>query len=131
MQTFVERNEGFLPFSPFGRLYSASSTNHESRITDHDSRFTIHDYSVCPHPEQNRAPGGFVRWHFGQAVSVAGCPITAGGTSKGCPHPGISIPSIAAIAAACIALNSRTRPGMKKHSINPRSPGIPVQKKQQ
>jgi hypothetical protein len=33
--------------------------------------------------------------------------------------------------AACIALYSLTRPGMKKHSINPRNVGIEVQQKQQ
>ena len=49
----------------------------------------------------------------------------------GWPHAGTAIPSDAAIPAACIALNSRTRPGMKKHSMNPSSDGIPLQKKQQ
>ena len=48
-----------------------------------------------------------------------------------CPHPGTEIPSDAAMAAAWMALNSRTRPGMKKHSMKPRIAGIPVQKKQQ
>jgi hypothetical protein len=35
------------------------------------------------------------------------------------------------MADACMALYSRTRPGMKKHSKNPMIPGMPVQKKQQ
>jgi len=52
-------------------------------------------------------------------------------TFSGWPHPGIMIPSAAAIPAAWIALNSRTRPGMKKHSTNPRIAVIPVQQKMQ
>jgi hypothetical protein len=53
-------------------------------------------------------------------------------TFTGHPHPiGTLIPSVAAIPAAWMALNSRTRLGMKKHSMNPRTEVMPVQQKQQ
>lgn len=53
-------------------------------------------------------------------------------TFTGQPHPaGTLMPSAAAIPAAWMALNSRTLPGMKKHSISPRKNGMLVQKKQQ
>ncbi len=52
-------------------------------------------------------------------------------TFTGQPMGGAAMPSAAAMPAACIALNSRTRPGMKKHSMKPRNAVIPVQKKQQ
>ena len=59
--------------------------------------------------------------------SVPGC--AAGGmftvTLSGWPHPGTAMPSAAAMPAAWMALNSRTRPGMKKHSIKPRIQGMP------
>ena len=68
-------------------------------------------------------------------MSTLGCTAArAGGIAiaepTGCPQPGIGIPNVAAIPAAWMALNSRTRPGMKKHSMNPRIEGIPLQKKQ-
>jgi hypothetical protein len=90
-------------------------------------------YNAAPQAEQKREPTGLVWRQRKQASSVPGC--GAGGmltvTLHGWPHPGIAMPSIAAIPAAWMALNSLTRPGMKKHSTKPRNPGIPVQKKQQ
>src|SRR5579863_10404381 len=103
-----------------------------------------------PEPQlpQNRDPGGFVRWHRGQAISSLACgeetnpaagakaaPGAPGGTFTvtliGCPHAGIGMPSAAAIPAAWMALNSRTRPGMKKHSTNPRNAVRVVQQNRQ
>ena len=46
-------------------------------------------------------------------------------------HRGTGMPSEAAMAAACMALYSRTRAGMKKHSKKPMMAGMPLQKKQQ
>lgn len=61
---------------------------------------------------------------------IPGCIFTV--TFTGQPQPGGTvIPNAAAIPAAWMALNSRTRPGMKKHSMNPSSAVIPDQKKQQ
>ena len=101
-------------------------------------------YSTAPHPEQNREPVTFVCWQRPHAISVPGkgrvdagaAPVGAGGTFMvtftGQPHPaGTVIPSAAAIPAAWMALNSRTLPGMKKHSIKPRTHGSGVQQKQQ
>src|ERR1700739_2952707 len=97
-------------------------------------------HSVPPPPEQNFAPPGLVLPHLPHATSVPGCAIAvaagAGGPAPGgniplkligCPKAVIVIPSAAAIPAAWIALNSRTRPGMKKHSINPSTHGNGVQ----
>ncbi len=50
-------------------------------------------------------------------------------TLKGWPQAGIGMPSAAAMPAAWMALNSRTRPGMKKHSMKPRIQVMPVQEK--
>ena len=52
-------------------------------------------------------------------------------TLIGQPMGGALMPRAAAIPAAWMALNSLTRPGIKKHSITPSTVVIPVQKKQQ
>jgi hypothetical protein len=68
---------------------------------------------------------------FGPAPCGGIFPCTFIATFTGAwPHPGTAIPRDAAIAAAWMELNSRTRPGMKKHSMNPSSDGMPVQQKQ-
>ena len=93
-------------------------------------------FSECrPHPAQNRAPTTFAYWHRGQLTVGPDCGATAGGGTftialTGCPHAGTGIPNDAAMADACMALYSRTRPGMKKHSKKPINPGMPDQKKQ-
>ncbi len=94
-------------------------------------------------------PGAFVDWQREHATNVPGCAMLCTGvycpcgsfaaycagiftvTFTGQPIGGAVMPSAAAIPAAWIALNSRTRPGIKKHSMNPRNAVIPVQKKQQ
>ena len=71
-------------------------------------------------------------WHRGQATRVLASATAALPVAyMGWFQPGMGIPSIEAIAAAWMALNSRTLPGMKKHSMNPSTDVIPVQKKQQ
>src|SRR5690348_10040376 len=90
-------------------------------------------YSAAPHAEQKRAPATFVCPQRGHAARVLRWGEPGGiftVTLTGCCHPGTGIPSDAAMVAACMALNSRTRPGMKKHSMNPRTHGMGVQKKQ-
>ena len=98
-------------------------------------------YNAAPHPEQNRAPCGLGRWQCGQAVSGfteaklwTGAALADGMFTvmlTGWLHPGTAIPRDAAIPAAWMALNSRTRLGMKKHSIKPRNVGMLVQQKTQ
>lgn len=87
-----------------------------------------------PHPAQNRDPAGLPIWQRGQIVCAGaggGGIFTVTWAVGGWPHPGTAIPNEAAMAAACMALNSRTRPGMKKHSMTPRIVGIPDQNRQQ
>jgi len=79
-----------------------------------------------------------MRWQRLHAISVPGWAIAATGaggmftvTFTGQPTGGTLMPRAAAIPAAWIALNSRTRPGIKKHSTIPRTDVMPVQKKQQ